>query len=203
MKNDFAVGIAALLLSVSATAGDYIGIQVGQSFGHRETLPMVMQSYTLDERSEVGRISVGHDAGWWGIEAGYTPRLSQRDTHAVGTRPEGDFDIKQRITTTALDLRGRIGLQLSPRLSADLFAGIAFVEAENHEVGFNTSDHTPTEFRNTMTQFAPEFGIGLRYRINDRFSLTAEVDQVRHVAESRWTVYSDITTAMLGARIGF
>jgi opacity protein-like surface antigen len=213
MKNHFFVGLAnalgltliaviLVLFAVSAFAGDYIGIQAGQSIGHvPNPEALVMQSFTLDERAEVGRLSVGHDGGWWGIEAGYMPRLSERDSHAVGTRPEGDFDIHQDISTHAFDIRGRLGLQLSSRLTASLFAGAAYVTSENHEYGFNTNDHAPTEWRNTMTQLAPEVGIGLSYRVTDRIAITAEVSEVPHIAQSHWTGYSDVTMALLGIQV--
>ncbi len=202
MKKIMVLGIA--LFIGSAAAADYVAVEAGKSKGHiPQPEALIMQSFSLDETAPFVRLAVGHEAGWWGVEAGYSPRLSLRETHAVGTRPEGAFDIRQTITTQALDVRGRLSVDLSQRFSAHLFGGLAFVTAQNYERGYNTFAHTPVEWRNTMSQFAPEYGAGIAYRVNERITLTSDFSAIPHVAVSHWTVYTDIYTVSGGLRLNF
>lgn len=192
------LGALLLALSLTAQAETYLAIQAGQSWQTIDKHPgAVLTAFDAEDTSTSGRIALGYAADWWGVEFGYSPRLSARDGHAV-IAP--DIDVRQYITTAAADVRAHVGVSLGRDLQARFIGGAAFVYFENHEVGHNPE---PVEWRNSGVALAPLFGLGARYRVNERIAITVDATQINGVAKSHWTMDSKITTLLAGVQVRF
>lgn len=188
--------LALALLAGSAHADPYLGLQVGQSQATIDHPGAVLTSFNLTNTATVGRLSLGYEAERWGLELGYTPLLSRRTGHAVIAA--AGIDMRQEIKTSAADVRGFLGLNLSRDFQARLIGGLAWVYFESHELGVNP---VPAEWRNSGTQLAPLYGVGLRYQISKNIGLTVDFTQIPGVAKSHWTMESDITSVMAGLTV--
>lgn len=183
--------LALFLLCSVAHADPYVGFQVGQSRATIEHPGATLNQFELENTTGVARLSLGYESEWWGLEMGYTPRLSLTEAHAVTPTA----DVRQKFTTSAFDVRGTLGLNLTEKMQARLIGGLAWVYFENHEVGYNPE---PCEWRNSGTQLLPLYGVGLRYRLNESLGLTAEFTQIQGAAKSHWTMEQTIPRSWPG-----
>ncbi len=195
------MGIAAFLGSTCAQADPYIAMQLGTSWAHIPTTPVIANKFELDEQSTTARFALGTRHPWWSVEIGHSPRLSSRASHNV--QSARDIDIRQDISTSALDLRGILTVPVDYSLQLRLIAGAAWVHMDNHEYGYNTADHAPTEWRNSESNLVPLFGIGMGWTIAPHIMLTLDATRINNAARSHWTLHSDITTVAAGLNLSF
>ncbi len=185
-----------------ARAGEYIGVGLNHS---RQVIDTSVgnagtygSQYDYSETDQNLQGYIGYSWGRWAAEFG-GGGLGLVSAHNV---EPGKFDIQQDIETRFVYLQAVYSFPVTSRLALRASAGVARVWMKNHEYGCNPCPGF-VEQVNYSVATRPIVGVGLRLAVTDALALRLDVAHMRNVAESHWTLSSDVTTALASVQVGF
>lgn len=184
----------AVALTINSFSQPYLGIRATASRQevHAAANGCDFPTYTsCDDTTVSPNLYAGYRFRAWAVEAGGGP-LGYRSAHNVSS----SFDITQDISTRHLYVAG-----LRHFGSFHVLAGLARVDMQNHEYGWNDPSKQFVEQSNRSSTIQPIFGLGARYAIDEKFALRADILRIQHVARSHWTGSSDVTAIALSFQV--
>lgn len=187
------IGFELLASSVTASAQVYVGGGLGQakpkshcfsetSCNQSDSAFKLIGGYTIDKN--------------FAIELNYFDFGSQHFSYSAD-QMSTNLDLKSR----ALSLSGLLNYSFTDKFGGFVKAGIAQVKSEDSLVikgngGVVTDYSGHTTFKDPHVQL----GVGLTYKISDRFSLRAEFEQFRLKSRVQRTAFQTVT---VGAQYAF
>ncbi len=208
-KIDIAILVACFLAigyqPAKAVETDYVGFTVSNAY---QILPESayynpggrdMRAYN---HSAQPKVYAGKQSGAWIAEVGFggLSRYQAINQGPVPGRGTGCCYIKQRIETYQVYGAGGLSLPVVERLSVFGMVGYAFVWGKNVEQGQN--ENGPDQYHTNRTRdFAPVFLAGVKYAMTDTITLRLEYSAINDVAQSHWTLSSDVRSYGIGVEV--